>query len=43
MQEYTTVELDLLQGELNKQIARISEVQDSMTIKIPGVEETMSN
>ena len=34
MQEHSTAELGLLRGELNKQVTKISEVQESMTLKI---------
>ena len=33
MQEHSTTELGLLRGELNKQVTKISEVQESVTLK----------
>ena len=46
MQKHTAAELGLLRGELNKQVTRISEVQESVTLKVEksvsSVEESMS-
>ena len=42
-QEHTAAEVGLLWGELNKQVARIFEVQESVTLKITDIQETMSN
>ena len=39
----SAAELGLLWGELNNQVIRISEVQESVTLKIPDVEETISH
>ena len=41
MQEYITAELGLLRGELNKQVTKISVVQESMTLKIAEVEKSI--
>ena len=50
MQEHTTAELGFLRGdvgelrdELNKQVTKISEVQESMTLKIAEVEKSVSS
>ena len=42
-QEQSAAELCLLRGELNKQVTRISEVQESMTLKIVEVEKSGSS
>ena len=36
-QEHSTTELGILRGELNKQVTKISEVQESMILKIAEV------
>ena len=41
-QEQTAAELGLLRGELNKQVTKISEVQESMTLKIAEIEKSVS-
>ena len=38
---YKRQELGLLRGELNKQVTKISEVQESMTLKIAEVEKSV--
>ena len=43
MQEHSTAELGLLRGELNKQVTKTSEVQESMTLKIAEVEKSVSS
>ena len=42
MQEHTAGELSLLRGELNNQITRISDIEESMSNKISDVEETVA-
>ena len=41
LQEHSTAELGILRGELNKQVTKISEVQESMTLKIAEVEKSV--
>ena len=41
MQQNTAAELELLRGELNKRVARVSEEQKSVKLKITDVEESM--
>ena len=40
---YKRQELGLLRGELNKQVTKISEVQESMILKIAEVEKSVSS
>ena len=43
MQENSTAELGLLRGELKKQVTKISEVQESMTLKVAEVVKSVSS
>ena len=40
-QEQTAAEFGLLRGELNRQVTKITEVQESMTLKIAEVEKSV--
>ena len=41
IQEHSTAELGLLRGELNKQVTKISKVQESIILKIAEVEKSV--
>ena len=43
MQEHTVAELGLLRGELNSQITRISDVEESMSNKITEIEKSITS
>ena len=43
LQEHRAAELGILRGELNKQVTKISQVQESMTLKIAEVEKSVSS